>query len=160
MMSLHNHLMFWGNLLIPFAGVLGCWFFYSNTSEYVPNPRPRVSIADGGFNAKNYSTTLIYVCILIVTAVNGFIVYRSKPWKERFFRNYLFTLLIIANLTVALVFAFMTLELGEVMQFQPISRGYMGICMGILFGSLLLNYAYNLVVSHFKLDHSKIVLEK
>lgn len=81
MMGLHNHLVFWGNLLIPFGGVLGCWFYYTNTSEYQTNPQPKVSVSSGGFNSKNYSTTLVFVLVLIVTACNGFIIYRSKPWR-------------------------------------------------------------------------------
>lgn len=111
MMGLHNHLMFWGNLIIPFAGILGSWFYYKNTPEYLPNPKPTISIANGGFNSKNHCTTLIFILIILTSACNGFIIYRSKPWRERFFRNYLFTLLIFSNLIIALAFAFLTEQL-------------------------------------------------
>ena len=37
-MCLHNHLIFWGNFLIPFLGLLGAYLFFYNTEEYEPNP--------------------------------------------------------------------------------------------------------------------------
>jgi hypothetical protein len=36
----------------------------------------------------------------------------------------------------------------------------MGVCVGIMFGSLALNFIFNLFVDSFKLDHKSIVLEK
>lgn len=32
MMGLHNHLVFWGNSIIPFIGVLISWLYFSQTS--------------------------------------------------------------------------------------------------------------------------------
>ena len=36
----------------------------------------------------------------------------------------------------------------------------MGICIGIMLGSLAINWIFNIVVNYFKLDHKQIVLEK
>lgn len=36
----------------------------------------------------------------------------------------------------------------------------MGVCVGILMGSLAINFIYNLVIDYFKLDHKLIILEK
>lgn len=105
MMGLHNHLMFWGNLIIPFIGVLGSWFYYKSTPEYIPNPKPSISIG-GAFNSKNHCTTLIFILVILTSVCNGLILYKSKPWRERFFRNYLYTLLILSNFATALGFAF------------------------------------------------------
>lgn len=124
------------------------------------NTKRSVSFANGGFNSKNHCTTLIFLLVILTTVCNGFIMYRSKPWRERFFHNYLFTLLIIANLTLALVFAFMTTYFESAFEFQPISNHHMGICIGIMFGALAVNWIYNLVVNYFRLDHKSIVLEK
>jgi len=44
------------------------------------------------------------------------------------------------------------------MQFQPISKFHMGICMAIIFGSLAINWLYNIIISAFKLDHKTMML--
>jgi magnesium-transporting ATPase (P-type) len=106
MMGLHCHLIYWGNLLIPFSGMLGAWFYYFGTEDYSPNPKTDVRIANGGFNSKNKSTTLIFLLVILAIASNAFIMYRSMPWREKFFRNYLFTILISVNFSLALIFAF------------------------------------------------------
>ena len=33
-MGLHNHLIYWGNVLIPIAGVIGGYYFYKSTDEF------------------------------------------------------------------------------------------------------------------------------
>lgn len=107
MMGWHNHLIFWGNLLIPYTGVLGAWFYFYNTDEFVPNPKTRVTVENGSFNSKIMSTSMIYVLVLIVLAANGFIMHRSSPWRERIYRNYPFSLLLFVNMLVAMIFAFL-----------------------------------------------------
>ena len=151
MMGLHNHLIFWGNLLIPYAGILGSWFYYSNTSYYVPNPQTSVSIQTNGFNSKNQSTTLLYVLILMTSACNGFITYRSKPWRQRIYTNLILTLILIINLAVAIGFAFFNDYVSPAFQFYFINRWSMGICIFINLGALVLNFIYNAVVGAFKL---------
>lgn len=81
MMGLHNHLIFWGNLLIPYTGVLGAWFYFYNTDEFVGNPKTKVTVENGSFNSKIMSTSLIYVLVLMVLATNAFIMHRSHPWR-------------------------------------------------------------------------------
>lgn len=124
----------------------------------MPNAKPRAYIAEGGFNSKNYSSTLIFIMVILTTVFNGFIIYRSKPWRERFFRNYLFTLLITCNIVIAFCFAFLTQPLETAMDFMPISNNHMGVCVGIMLGALTINYFYNLVIDRYKLDHKTIVL--
>ena len=119
-MGLHNHLIFWGNLLIPYGGVLGAWFYFYGLPDYIPNPKTDVRIANGGFNSKNSSTTLLFILVILTVASNAFIVYRSKPWRERFYKNYLFTILITINFSLALIFAFTTKQLENAFDFQPI----------------------------------------
>lgn len=117
MMGLHNHLIFWGNLLIPYAGILASWFYYSNTTYYIPNPQKTVSLQTNGFNSKNQCTTLLYVLVLMTVACNGFITYRSKPWRQRIYTNYILTFLLVVTLTVAIFFAFFNDYISSAFQF-------------------------------------------
>ena len=114
MMGINNHLIFWGNLIIPFLGVLGSWLYYSNTTDFVPNSQKKVGIETNGFNSKNQSTTLIYVLMLLTTAINGFITYRSKPWRQKIYTNYILTFLIVINLALSFIFAFFNDKISEV----------------------------------------------
>lgn len=34
MMSLHSHLLVWGNILFPFSGILAAYFYFYNTPEF------------------------------------------------------------------------------------------------------------------------------
>lgn len=117
MMGLNNHLIFWGNLLISFAGILASWFYYSNTTYFIPNPQKTVSLQTNGFNSKNQCTTLLYVLILMTAACNGFITYRSKPWRQRIYTNYILTFLLVVTLTVAIFFAFFNDYISSAFQF-------------------------------------------
>jgi magnesium-transporting ATPase (P-type) len=106
MMGIHCHLIFWGNLLIPYAGILGAWFYYYGTPDFIPNWKTDVRIAQGSFNSKNNATTLIFLLVILAIASNAFIMYRSEPWREKFYTNYLFTFLVVVNFSLALIFAF------------------------------------------------------
>ena len=62
-------------------GVLGAWFYFYNTDEFEPNPKTKVTVDNGSFNSKIMSTSLIFVLVLMVLAMNAFIMHRSYPWR-------------------------------------------------------------------------------
>ena len=39
-MSLHNHLVYWGNMIISSLGVIAGYFYYYYTDEFEPNENP------------------------------------------------------------------------------------------------------------------------
>jgi magnesium-transporting ATPase (P-type) len=117
MMGIHCHLIFWGNLLIPFAGILGAWFYYYRTPDFKPNEKVVIRFDNEGFNSKTSSTTLIFLLVILVIASNAFIMYRSRPWREKFFTNYLFTFVVIVNFSLALVFAFTNKQIQNAFDF-------------------------------------------
>lgn len=43
-MGLHNHLIFWGNVVIPSGGAVAAFLFYTQTDEFEPNPRPSITV--------------------------------------------------------------------------------------------------------------------
>lgn len=79
-MCLHNFLLFWGNFLIPLAGFIGGYLFYFNTEEYLPNPIPKATIADG-FNSENHTTTIVFLLVMVIFNLLAFAIYSGSPWR-------------------------------------------------------------------------------
>ena len=42
-MGLEHHLVYWGNMVIFSAGMALSYLYYSNTSDFVPNPTPSIT---------------------------------------------------------------------------------------------------------------------
>lgn len=94
--------------------------------------------------------------MLLTTAINGFITYRSKPWRQKIYTNYILTFLIVINLALAFIFAFFNDKISEVFEFKLIPAWHMSICLGIMVGTLAISLIYNLFVESFKLEYKKL----
>lgn len=151
-MGLHNHLIYWGNVIIPTGGICGAYYYFHSTSEFASNPNPSITIANG-FNSQNYSATLIFLLVLVICAFNALFLYSSAPWKQRFYRNILFTILFLFNTSLSILFFFITKNLVTAFEMVEISIANAGICLGIMMGCVVLSFLYNQLIRSFKLDH-------
>jgi hypothetical protein len=51
-----------------------------------------------------------------------FYIYKSKPWKERIWNNYLLLLSIIINMGLGIAGFFLTNQLASILDLVPLSR--------------------------------------
>ena len=79
-MCLHNHLIFWGNMIIPLIGVVCGYFYFFETDEYIPNPDPSAGVLKG-FNSKTHTATIVLLMVLLPFNFNALFIYSGYPWK-------------------------------------------------------------------------------
>lgn len=79
-MGLENHLVFWGNMTISSLGMSVSYIYYSNSADFVANPYPAVTFADGT-NSLTKSATIVFLCQNIINVFFPLFIYRSDPWK-------------------------------------------------------------------------------
>ena len=151
-MGLHNHLIYWGNVIIPIGGICGAYYYFYNTSEYAANPNPSITIKNG-FNSQNHSATIMFLFVLVIFAFNALFIYSSMPWKQRFYKNILFTILFAVNTILSIVFFFITKSMVTAFEMVEISIVNAGICLGIIMGCVVISFFYNQLIRSLKLDH-------
>ena len=148
--------MYWGNVVIPTCGIIGGYFYFFNTSEFARNPKPSITIANG-FHSQDHSATIVFLMILIPFAFNALFIYSSDPWKEKFYKNIPFSILLVVNVCLGVTFFFITKEMAEAFEMVEISYKNAGICLGITMGGVVLSFAYNSFIRSLKLDHKILV---
>ena len=79
-MALENHLVFWGNMTIFTLGMVSSYLYYSNSADFIANPTPAVTFANGA-NSLTKSATIVFLCQNIVNIFLPVFIYRSEPWK-------------------------------------------------------------------------------
>lgn len=94
----------------------------------------------------------------MITSINGFIIYQSKPWREPIYRNYFLMILLMSNLSIAIIFAFLNDKIS-LFEFEAISYKNIGISLAITVVALLINFSYNGIVKSLKLNY-KVMHEK
>ena len=141
-MSLHNHLVYWGNMIISTLGVVAGYFYYIYTDEYEPNEKPEATVLNG-FNSKTHTATIIFLMVLLPFNFNALFIYSSTPWKERFFGNFLFSFMLILNISIAGLFFFITRLIAKTFELEPISPFHSLILLSIMGGTVLLSFIYN-----------------
>lgn len=62
------------------AGMILSYEYYQATSDFVPNPNPAVTFANG-YNSVTKSTSVIFLCQNIINISLAVFVYRGYPWK-------------------------------------------------------------------------------
>ena len=129
-------------MIISSMGVVAGYFYYINTDEYQPNENPEATVLNG-FNSKTYTSTIIFLMVLLPFNFNALFIYSSTPWKERFFGNFLFSFMLILNVSVSGLFYFITRLIAKAFELQPISPFNALILLAIMSGTVVLSLAYN-----------------
>lgn len=100
-MSLENHLVFWGNIIIFTVAEVASYQYYRQSPDFVANPNPVATFADG-WNGVNNSGTVVFLMIIIIYSFLPAFIYRSHPWKQQIYKNIPLSFVIVVN--VILVF--------------------------------------------------------
>lgn len=134
--------MYWGNTILFIAGIVISYEYYSNSSDFVPNPYPFITFSTGSYD-KTKSSTLIFLCQNIVNTFLGVCVYRSDPWKEAFYKNKAFTFIIVIKILLLTAMFFTTAQLISFTDLQPIGLTQAGIIFIIMIITVVISLLYN-----------------
>lgn len=141
MLSLKNHLVYWGNIIIPVAGLCFGYFYYIRTDQFIPNPKPRLTLV--GFFSLCQSTTVVFLLIQLPFALNAFFLHNSKPFKQKIYENWVLITIIVGNF-IADVIYFLVCNKGiKALNLVPISVKQGGILLVITVAFLIISYFYN-----------------
>ena len=143
-MGLENHLVYWGNMVIFSAGMALSYLYYSKTSDFVPNPTPSITFQNG-YNHTTKSSTIVFLCQNIINIFLGVHIYRSGPWKEPFYKNKAFTIVVVVNILLLIPMYFTTKYLSF-MDVQPIGVNEAGVVLAIMMGSAAVSFVYNKIL--------------
>lgn len=146
--------MFWLTVISLAAGLAGSYFFYYNTDEFIPNTVRTITFASG-WNGKCVSTTVSFFVTVLEFSLLPFVVYRSSPWKEPFYRNIPLMILVIVNIALITVIYFWP-QYFAFLDLKVISRQYAGIIYGITLGVCGVSIAVGRVIEKAQL-HQNIV---
>lgn len=102
MLSLKNHLTYWGNVIIPIAGLCFGFFYYRSTDEYTPSPVQTLTLAGYYFLCQN--TTVVFLLIQLPFTLNAFFLHNSKPFKQKIYDNWIMVVIIIGNIIADVIF--------------------------------------------------------
>jgi hypothetical protein len=118
------------------GGQLGAYFYYYNTSDFVPNPNTAITFADGWSGLCKSSTVNFLITTLQFTFLPIFI-HRSSPWKEPIYKNIALSVLILINIALIIPIYLFT-PYFSFLDLQNINQTYAGIMLGITGGSCIL----------------------
>ena len=90
--------------------MIGAFFYFVNTDNYVPNNRP-IAGPEDGWNPRTQSGTITFLIFQVPLASYILFAYISSPWKVPLYRNYLFTVIILLNICQCIALFFLTAEL-------------------------------------------------
>jgi magnesium-transporting ATPase (P-type) len=141
MLSLKNHLAYWGNIIIPVAGLCFGYFYYIRTDEFIPNPLPVLTKL--GFYTLCQSTTVVFLLIQLPFALNAFFLHSSKPFKQKIYDNWVLLAIIVVNLIADVVYFFICKNGIKALGLVPISVKQGGILLAITVTFLIISYFYN-----------------
>jgi len=124
----------------------------------MPNPYP-IATFSTGYYGKTKSSTLIFLCQNIVNTFLGLCVYRSDPWKEAFYKNKAFTIIITINIILLTAMFFTTAQLTSFTDLQPIGLTQAGIIFTIMIMTVVVCLLYNYLIKR-QAFHEKSPLEQ
>lgn len=150
-MGLINHLRYWGNTIIPSAGLIAGYFYFINNPEFVPNETQVVT--EAGFSTFNQSSTIMLLMVLIPFAFNGLFLYISKPWKVKIYKNYPLFILILLNIISSIMLFYLTPYMTASFGTVEISPTPVSICLAIMGLSTGLGYLFNQIIDQME-QHS------
>ena len=140
-MGLGHHLVSWGNSIIASISFVAVYQYYSNTSSFVANPNPVVTFANG-YNGDCQSATVMFLTSIPIYLFLALFIYRSDPWKERFYQNKLFLILVIINI-ISTIFIFYATSKLSFLSVVQIPTKEVSICLAIVIGVGILMFIYN-----------------
>lgn len=73
MLSMKNHLIYWGNIIIPSLAIICGYFYFKMRTDFVFNPVPRLT--PDGFYTLCQTTTIVFLLVQVPFALNGFFIY-------------------------------------------------------------------------------------
>ena len=76
---------------------------------------------------------------------SGVHIYRSGPWKEPFYKNKAFTIVVVVNFLLLIAMYFTTKYLSF-MDVQPIGVSEAGVVLAIMMGSAAVSFVYNKIL--------------
>lgn len=142
LLSAHNHVIYWANIIFPTIGFIAGYFYFTNTTAFIKNPSPVVDPSKG-YHTVNDTATIVWLMINIPLILNAFLVYTSEPFKVRFFRNIPLLVLVTANLAAAIAFFFTTSSLLYKLALLPIPVDNAGIVLAIMLSAMLLSFFFS-----------------
>ena len=146
-MGLINHLRYWGNVIIPSAGLIAGFFYFVNNPEFVPNETPE---AITQFHPVNMAATIIFLMVLIPFSFNGLFLYISRPWKPKIYRNIPLFVIILLNIISAITLFYLTPYLTDTLATVVISPTPISICLAIVGAATALQYLFNQVIDQME----------
>ena len=105
LLSPANHFRFWGSLLIASGGLIGGFYYYISTPQYVPNENPVVTT---DWYAYTHSGTCMFLLILVPFSVYSLFFYIGRPWNSKIYKNYLLFLMILLNIGATITLHYIT----------------------------------------------------
>ena len=150
-LGLINHLRYWGNVIIPSAGLIAGYFYLINSENFVPNDTPVVT--EAGFSTFNQSATMMLLMVLIPFSFNGLFLYISKPWKVRIYKNYPLFILIVLNIVSSIMLFYLTPYMTMAFGTVEIDATTSSICLAIMGVSTGIGYLFNQIVDQLE-QHS------
>lgn len=146
-MSKENHLIFWVDSIILTLTQGFAFFYYTSSSDFEPNPQPKVTFSHGWNGVCKSSTANFLIVILIFTLLPIFI-YRSAPWKEPFYKNIVLLILILLDLGAIICMYLFTSQLS-IIDLLPIRLREAIIMFGITTCGCMLCGVANLVINRY-----------
>jgi len=137
-----NHLIYWGNIIIPSLSIICGYFYFRMRGDFVYNPVPRLT-ADG-FYTLCQTTTIVFLLVQVPFALNGFFLYNNgRKFKEPFYKNYILLIVVILNCIADIFFFFKTESLKDFLGLVPIANDSGGVLVGITIGFCIVSYLFN-----------------
>jgi magnesium-transporting ATPase (P-type) len=137
-----NHLIYWGNIIIPSLSIICGYFYFRMRDDFVYNPVPRLTV--DGFYTLCQTTTIVFLLVQVPFALNGFFLYNNgRKFKEPFYRNYILLIVVILNCAADIFFFFKTESLRDFLGLVPIGKDSGGVLIVITIGFCIISYLFN-----------------
>lgn len=142
MLSVKNHLIYWGNIIIPCVSIICGFFYMKSRSDYIPNPVQRLTLT--GFFTLCQNATVVFLLVQIPFALNGFFIYNNGVrFKEPIYKNYILSVVILLNFIADVIYFFITPSLKGFLGLVPISKDAGGALLGITLGFCIVSLLFN-----------------
>ncbi len=146
MLCLKNHLVYWGNVIIPSLSIICGYFYFRMRDDFVFNPVPRLT--PEGFYTLCQTTTIVFLLVQVPFALNIFFLYNNgHKFKEPFYKNYVLSIIVLVNLAADIFFFFKTESLKGFLGLVPITKDASGVLVAITGGFCVVSLLFNWWVS-------------
>lgn len=129
MLSFRNQLMYWTVVILMNAGMVGGYFYFTSSPNFIANTKRVVTFEQGYIGIFCQTQAILFVLINIIYSANGVVCYTSYPFRKKIYTNIPLFVTIVGNFIAGVFFFFYTDKFPKLFYFVDLPKFEAGISL-------------------------------